>query len=90
MNMLRNVSNHEQDRHGSSKFDDEVEHAIRDSGNSWKEIDIKMESTKQTKISIWIVISYIFSCSVVYIDMFLYLGSVLCMLECLHLWTFCY
>ena len=44
----------------------------------FKNTKIKMESTKKTKISIWIVISYISSCSYMFLD----LGSVLCMLEC--------
>ena len=49
---MLSISNNEQDRHKTSESDDEVEHIVRDSSNSYKETNIKRESTKQTKISI--------------------------------------
>ena len=55
------LSIHEKDRNRSSKLDNEVEHIIEYSSNSCKEINIKRESTKQTKISILIVVFYIYS-----------------------------
>ena len=49
---LLNIFNHEKYRYMSLESDDEVEHIVEDSSNSRKEIKIKRESTKQTKISI--------------------------------------
>ena len=59
---LLNIFYHEQDRHKSSESCDEVERVVRNSTNSCKETNIKRKSTKQTKISILIIISYISSC----------------------------
>ena len=39
---------YEQDKHRSSKSDDEVEHIVKDSSNSSKKTTIKRESTNQT------------------------------------------
>ena len=49
---LLNISDHEKDRHESSKSDNEIELVVRDFSNSCKETKIKRESTKETKISI--------------------------------------
>ena len=59
---MLSISDHELDRNRSSEPDNEVEHIWRRL-QQFKKIEIKMESSKQTKISIWIVISYISSCS---------------------------
>ena len=74
-----NIIDCEKDRHMSSELDNGVDHATRDSINSYKEAGIKREPTNETKISIRIVISWYYS--IMYIFMFLYLGSVLFMLE---------
>ena len=50
----------EQDKHRSSKLDDEVEHTIKDSSHSLKDIRIKREFTHQrNKDKCLILISYI-------------------------------
>ena len=56
-----NIIDCEKDRHMSSESENEVEHIVKDSSNSCKETEIKRDSTKQTNISILIVISYISS-----------------------------